>query len=117
MINSLKNQGHQIYLITARSVLDIPKEQRNTKDITDITLNWLNKNNIYFNHLEMCCFNKDVFCKQNNIDVMIEDSPTNLIKVSQYIPVICMDCSYNRSIVNPQITRVYNWDQIAEIFK
>ena len=117
VIHELREKGHKIYLITARSMLDLPKDKKDTLDITKITLDWLKKHNIEYDHLEMSCFNKDVFCIKNKIDIMIEDSPINVIKISKVIPVICMDCSYNRTIVNSNIKRVYNWNQIAEIFK
>ena len=114
VIKRLKKEGHEIYLITARSSLDLPSNKK-MLDIRKITTDWLKKHDIDYDHLEMCCFNKDEYCKQNNIDIMIEDSPTNIVKVSKVIPVICMDCSYNRNINNPNIKRVYNWNEIEKL--
>ena len=115
VIKKFKEKGHEIYLITARSNLDIPISKSNKLDVARITIDWLKKNDIYYNHLEMACFNKDIYCIKNNIDIMIEDSPTNIIKVSKVIPVICMDCSYNKNIYGPNIKRVYNWNEIESI--
>ena len=51
---------------------------------------------------------------ENNIDVMIEDSPKNLEQLSEITKMICLDLPYNKDINNDNIYRCYNWDEIYD---
>ena len=115
VISNLRRKGHEIYIITARVDEDIPRELSNVYNIEDLTLEWLKRHNITYDHLEMRCLDKDVYCKNNKIDIMIDDSPSNITKVSKLIPVICMDCSYNYHMKGRNIVHVKNWDDIDSI--
>ena len=56
-------------------------------------------------------------CLKNNIDVMIEDSPTNINSISQKIPVIKYDCQYNKDVNGENVITAYTWYHIYEIIK
>ena len=43
---------------------------------------------------------------------MIEDSPTNVMDISQKVHVLCFDNPYNKKIEGNNITRVYSWYDI-----
>ena len=106
IIEKLKNDGHEIHLITARK----PKEENWTTD-------WLEENKIYYDKLELTEEKID-YCKNNNIDLMIEDKVKNVLEISKLIPVICMDARYNQSCKGNNITRCYSWyDIYSEIHK
>lgn len=101
VIEKLKNDGNEIHLITARN----PGEER------DNTINWLENNNIYYDELTFTDKKVD-YCKINNIDLMIEDTPNNILKISKLIPVICLDARYNKTCKGKNIIRCYSWYDI-----
>ncbi len=106
VIEKLKNEGNEIYLITARN----PEEEK-------WTTNWLKENNIYYDKL-VFTDRKDKYCKDNNIDLMIEDSVSNILEISKLIPVICLDNRYNKECEGENITRCYSWyDIYSKIIK
>ena len=103
IIQKLKNEGNEIHLITARN----PKEEQSENWTTD----WLEENNIYYDKLEFTS-EKLEYCKNNNIDIMIEDCVENILTLSKEIPVICMDTRYNKQCEGENITRCYSWYDI-----
>ena len=56
-------------------------------------------------------------CFNNNIDVMIEDSPSNIQYMSKEIKVIKFDCQYNRHVDNENISTAYSWYHIYNIIE
>ena len=56
--------------------------------------------------------NKGKCCKDNNIDIMIEDDPVNLRKLIGNTNVLIFDYPYNRSNEFSNLTRVYSWYDI-----
>jgi len=68
VIEKLKQEGHKIYLITARNGYGIPPEYYGREQ--QITKEWLEKNNIKYDKL---IFEKEKLepCLKNDIDVMI----------------------------------------------
>lgn len=106
IIHELKSEGHEIHLITARN----EKEEEWTK-------NWLKENNIYYDKLTFTD-KKVEYCKNNNIDLMIEDNTNNILEISKLIPVICFDNRYNKDCNGENITRCYSWyDIYSKILK
>lgn len=105
VIARLKDDNHEIHLITARK----PQEEKWTKD-------WLKENNIYYDKLEFTDEKVD-YCKNNNIDLMIEDNTNNVLAISKLIPVICLDNRYNQDCEGDNITRCYSWYDIYSKIK
>ena len=56
-------------------------------------------------------------CIENNIDVMIEDSPENIEYLSKQIKVIKFDCQYNKEVNNKNVITAYSWCHIYKIIK
>ena len=56
-------------------------------------------------------------CVENNIDIMIEDSPKNIEDISSKIKVIKFDCQYNKDISNENVMTAYSWYHIYNIIK
>lgn len=108
-INKLKSEGNSIVIITARSV-------KNHYDIYNITTNWLNRNNICYDKIEIESLDKAEKCKKNNIDIFIDDNMYNCMSVHDEvkIPTFIFDSIYNKKEENTHIKRVFSWKQIYD---
>lgn len=73
---------------------------------------WLNKNDIICDKIFFTKSDKLEYIIDNNIDVMIEDSPKNIKMLSNLTNVICMDAPYNSDIEGNNIYRCCNWNEI-----
>lgn len=103
IIRKLKKQGHEIYIITARR-----ENERKW------TTKWLKINRISFDKLIMTDAKLE-YCIANNIDLMIEDRIENIQKISEKLPVICIDNVYNKECKGANITRCYGWYDVYKI--
>lgn len=116
VIKKLKEDGNEIYIITARgndlSYIDITKKQ-----MQNIVLKWLKENFIYYDKIIFSKEGKLDICLENNIDVMIEDKPKNINKISTKIPVICYHANYNDTCKGNNIIRCYSWYDIYSKIK
>ena len=110
VIKTLQNQGHKIFIITARNEDGLPKETYGT--MKEMVKNWLREHNIKYDGLEFTVGSKLPYCIKNDIDVVIEDSPFNILDISSKIPVLCFDNPYNKTLNGQNITRVYSWYDI-----
>lgn len=110
VINKLK-KDNEIYIITARNDYGMPKVD--SGKMPEFTKNWLEENKIYYDKLvfKPDCEKLD-YCLENGIDVMIEDSPNNIINISKQVPVICYNCEYNTKVSGNNIIRAYSWYDI-----
>ena len=108
--NKLKEDGNEIYIITARYLTD--KDDENGKRMRNIVINWLKEYNIYYDKIIFSLEEKLDICMENKIDLMIEDKVGNINKISKYIPVICFDARYNQKCKGKNIYRCYSWYDI-----
>ena len=110
----LRKEENKIYIITARDESGMPPEYYGKMQI--LTKEWLKNQNIEFDKL---IFAKDSeklnYCIENNIDIMIEDSPSNIKDISTKIKVIKFDCQYNKEINEKNIITAYSWYHIYDI--
>lgn len=100
-------ENNEIFIITARNEDGLPKETYGT--MQQMVKKWLEEMGIEYDKLIFTKGSKLPYCEENNIDIMIEDSPTNIVDISSKIPVLCFHNSYNRKIEGKNITRVYSW--------
>ena len=114
VIEKLRQEGHKIFLITARNDYGMPSEHYGEEQ--QITKEWLKRNGINY---EKLIFESDKLdsCIENKIDVMIEDSPKNISELSKHIKVIKFDCQYNKDVKNENVTTAYSWYHIYRIIK
>ncbi len=117
VIEKIKNDGNKIIIITARTydsqiIKDGIKRQKNMEELI---IKWLNENNIKYDKIIFSNLNKLQNCLDNKIDIMIEDSISNIEKLKDYMKIICFDAKYNQSYANNQIFRAYNWDDVYNI--
>lgn len=118
VISKLKDEGYEIYIITARgSFLSHSSTVMSEKENKQIVKEWLNKNNIYYNQIIFSPEDKLDICTNNKIDIMIEDKVDNINKISTRIPVICYNAGYNEKCVGKNIYRVYSWYDIYNTIK
>ena len=76
IINKLKNDGNEIIIITARDSEFHDDPYKYSKD-------WLDKNNIYYDKLVVNARNKEDSCIEEKIDLFIDDSESNCLKVNK----------------------------------
>lgn len=113
VIKKLKDDGNEIYIVTARYLTD-----RNNEDgekMRKIVVNWLAEQRIDYDEIIFSPEDKKENCKKYNIDIMIEDKVDNINKISSIIPVICFHAGYNNECKGKNIYRVYNWYDIYNL--
>lgn len=112
VIKKLRQDGHEIYFVTAR-LGNIPG--CNTEEITRETLE---KANIKYDKLIINASDKLEVCKENDIDFFIEDSYETCTELSEVnIPSILMTTKMNENIDEGNIKRVHSWQEIYEEIK
>lgn len=113
VIKKLKQDGNEIYIITARgSFLSHSANVMLFEENKNIVLEWLKKNEIEYDKIIFSPEDKLSICIENNIDVMIEDKVDNINKISSRIPVICFHAGYNKNCKGNNIFRCYSWYDI-----
>lgn len=117
IIEQLKKDGNKIIIITARTYDSqiIKSGIHRQKNMEQLIIQWLNKNHIKYDKIIFSPLNKLNDCLDNKIDVMIEDSVANIEQLKNHMEIICFNAKYNRSYMNSQMHRVYNWDEIYHI--
>ena len=113
VIEKLKENGNEIYIITARYLTD--RDTKEGQQMREIVVKWLGEQKIYYDKIIFSPENKQEVCKKNKIDVMIEDKVENINNISNNIPVICFHAGYNKECNGENIYRVYNWYDIYNL--
>ena len=106
-INALKNDGNKIIIITAR-------DTKSLKEVHKVCENWLINNKVNVDKIVVDGEDKAQKCLENKIDIFIDDNVYNCESVYKNlkIPVLLMNSRYNKDYQNPNIKRVYNWNEI-----
>lgn len=107
VIDKLKEEGYEIYIITARYLTSRNDEIGN--EMRNIVINWLKENNINYDKIIFSPEDKLNTCIDNNINIMIEDKAENINNISKIIPVVCFDARYNKACTGENIFRAYTW--------
>lgn len=113
VIKKLKEEGHEIYIVTARWLSN--RDDEIGENMRNIVINWLNKHEINYDKLIFSRASKERKVdeiKEYGIDLMIEDSPSNINELSKIVPVICYDAQYNKNCEGDKIIRCYSWYDI-----
>ena len=109
VLNKFKELGYEIIFITARSTLGFD-------DPYKISYDYLIKNNVPFDKLIVGEKDKGKVCKDEHIDIFIDDSVDNCKNVSSYgIKVLLFETISNKDI--KEFTKVKNWKQIEKIIE
>lgn len=115
VIQKLKQDGHEICIVTARNEWGLIGEDYGK--MKEFVSEWLEKNNIYYDKIVYTEGSKLPYCIGNYIDIMIEDSPENVKDIASKIPVLCYHCNYNENVKGENITRVYSWYDVYNKIK
>jgi len=107
VIKRLREQGIEIYIITARDNGDYTKPLEMTKE-------WLKKFDIEYDKLILTKpYCKGIACEENNIDIMIDDSVNTLKDVKKHnVKCLFMNTRYNQW--DKEFERVNYWDKIYD---
>lgn len=100
--NYLHDNGIEVFIISSRNIL-----------LQKYTNHWLRTNNIYFDRV-IYTSDKLKTVKENIIDIMIEDSPKNILQLSEFIPIICMKALYNEIIEGDNVKMVSSIEEIYD---
>lgn len=103
ILTKLKEEGHQVHFITVRN------DRECDGSAYDITRKWLIKYQIPYDSLNVNINDKKTFCKDNNIDIFIDDSVSTCEKVFELgIRVYLSNAAFNIEYNNDKIIRVEN---------
>ena len=105
IIDKLKADGNEIYIITSRDNGEYINPEKMTRE-------WLEKYEIYFDKLILTGrHEKGPACKENNIDIMIEDSIKNCEDIENNgVKCYIMNTRYNQE--ETRFERVKTWKEI-----
>ena len=115
VISKLKEEGHEIYIVTARNEDGLLGEDHGK--MKEFVSKWLERNNIKYDKIVYTEGSKLPYCVGNYIEMMIEDAPKNVIEISSKIPVLCFNNNYNAKVEGSNITRVYSWYDVYNKIK
>ena len=113
VIKKLKEQGHEIYIITARLLTN--RDDEIGDNMRKLVKEWLHDNNIVYDKLIFCKEKKERKIQEirdTKVDIMIEDNPDNIMELSNIVPIFCYHATYNEKCFNENIIRCYSWYDI-----
>lgn len=113
ILRKLKMEGHEIYILTARNNEGFENSKYDGM-MPKFVENWLTKHYLVYDHIVYTNGNKDAYCKEHQIEVMVEDKPDNVVSISKNIPVICYDAIYNHTLTGEHIYRAYSWYDVYD---
>lgn len=102
----LKSMGIRIHIVTARFSGDGYSEEM----IEQITKERFEKEGIPVDEFHIGLSEKDSICKGNGIELLVEDSPEQAIKVSDKLLVFIVDNPYNVNCMGRNIWRIYDFN-------
>ena len=108
VLKKLRKDGHKIYIVTARD-----SEFHN--DPYELSKTWLDKNNIEYDKLIVDARDKAKACKEQNVDLFIDDKLSNCQGVSNEGITTIRITNYtdpHQNIINKK-----NWKEIYEYIK
>lgn len=112
IIKRLKENGNNIFLITARWNTD-------NNNVENVTIKWLEDNKVIYDKLFLNAeANRKVqIVEDNNIDIFIDDSFENCKDVSEKTKakVYMMNTRVNERFSLENIKRVYSWSEIEHL--
>lgn len=110
VINKLREQGHKIYLITAR--WDMPGD-----NVKEITRKWLEEKEVKYDELIINASDKAKLVEENKIDIFIDDSFNNCKSIVENTnsKVYMMTSRVNGNLNDYKVKRVFSWPEIYDL--
>ena len=112
VIHRLRQDGHEIIILTARDNQYLTHQYDGMSDF--YVKMWLSKYNIEYDDIILGSSDKREKCLMGKFDLMIEDKASNVEKISKIIPVFVFDAPYNQGFTSKNVFRVYSWYQIYQ---
>ena len=106
ILNKLKKDNHTLCIVTSRSPLKYPNIEADLKI-------WMKENNIPIDIFYTDVRNKGIFCKENNIDILIDDT-YNHIKEANNLNIKTILFNKEENYKGPQTT---SWKEVYSIIK
>lgn len=116
VINTLHKNGHKIIFATARS------ENWHTNP-REVTINWLEKNNIKYDKLYTGRLDKEKICEEENADVFVDDDLEITERVIGFLKsknghVFLANTEYNELFPTPKdVIRIKSLNELLTFFK
>ena len=107
VIARLKEEGHQIYIISSRAEPTFQTPYETTEK-------FLREKGIVYDKLLVGKVEKKSSCIEYQFDVLLEDEPRYIMQMEEFIPVILFDEIYNKQCNGKNVIRVNNWKEIYE---
>ena len=110
VINKLREQGHKIYLITAR--WDMPGD-----NVKEITRKWLEEKEVKYDELIINASDNAKLVEENKIDIFIDDSFNNCKSIAENTnsKVYMMTSRVNGNLNDYKVKRVFSWPEIYDL--
>ena len=108
IIKKLHDEGHEIYIITAR-------DSEFHEDPYKLSKDWLDKNNVYYDKLIVNARNKLEICRKENIELFIDDQLANCTKLSEAGIKVIRITEYTDN--HGDIINKKNWNEIYNYIK
>lgn len=112
-LNKLVEEGHKIYILTARKYDDGFGYYDN--EVQDMTMDWLDYYKIPYDKFFCDEKNKRLICEEYEIDYLVDDSPGNAKNVEPITKCIMFTQPYNKSF--PAKLRADSWKEVYKIIK
>lgn len=108
ILTKLKEEGNIIIFITARG--------KSYSDPYMMTKDYLDEHSIPYDKIIVNAWEKGIVCKEEKIDLFIDDNTRNCRDVSQNgIEVLMMEANFNEN--EKEFIHMKNWNQIYEYIK
>ena len=114
VIKKLKQDGNEMYLITTRG----NKNEQNNKETLSKNIETakekLKENGLIFDKYFFGNPNKGQICKENNVDIMIDDLPYNCENIASYgiKSIFLHENGVRNAKKNINIIEVFNWGEV-----
>lgn len=106
-VDALKNDGHRIIIITGRTNAFYQDPYKTTREE-------LENGNIVYDRL-ICTLDKDKACKDEHIDILIDDMPGNCLAAEKAgVKPILFTSKANKGYSTP-LTRADSWQEVLKI--
>ena len=119
IIRKLKDQGHTLIINTARGIEDGFTSKKLREILIESAKEKFKKEKLTFSKYYWAVTDKSIPCKNENIDIMIEDNYGNCLKVAKekIHSIYLQNSVYPKTIENEYIHEANNWGEIYRIIQ
>lgn len=111
----LRQNGHKLIIITAR--YHAGEDSVEGERMRSLIENSLKKSGLVYDKIIYTSEDNGKLkaCKENNVDVMIDDSSWNILELENEVSCIIYDTQYNKWINSEKVFRARNWKEVYKI--